>query len=44
MAPVLGKAWSKLCMLDIYLNIAEWGDGPVPDRGRGGALFPQEHS
>ena len=27
MALVLGKAWSKARTLDIYLNIAEWGDG-----------------
>lgn len=27
MALVLGKAWSKARTLEIYLNIAEWGDG-----------------
>ena len=27
MALVLGKAWSKPRTLEIYLNIAEWGDG-----------------
>jgi monofunctional glycosyltransferase len=27
MALVLGKAWSKARMIEIYLNIAEWGDG-----------------
>jgi monofunctional biosynthetic peptidoglycan transglycosylase len=27
MALVLGKAWSKPRALEIYLNIAEWGDG-----------------
>ena len=27
MALVLGKAWSKRRTLEIYLNIAEWGDG-----------------
>jgi monofunctional glycosyltransferase len=27
MALVLGKAWSKARTLDIYLNIAEWGEG-----------------
>jgi monofunctional glycosyltransferase len=26
-ALVLGKAWSKARTLEIYLNIAEWGDG-----------------
>ena len=26
-ALVLGKAWSKALTLEIYLNIAEWGDG-----------------
>jgi monofunctional biosynthetic peptidoglycan transglycosylase len=28
MALVLGEAWSKARTLEIYLNIAEWGDGP----------------
>ena len=27
MALVLGKTWSKARTLEIYLNIAEWGDG-----------------
>jgi monofunctional glycosyltransferase len=27
MALVLGEAWSKARTLEIYLNIAEWGDG-----------------
>jgi monofunctional glycosyltransferase len=27
MALVLGKAWSKAHTIEIYLNIAEWGDG-----------------
>jgi monofunctional glycosyltransferase len=27
MALVLGKAWSKARTIEIYLNIAEWGDG-----------------
>ena len=27
MALVLGQAWSKARTLEIYLNIAEWGDG-----------------
>jgi monofunctional glycosyltransferase len=27
MALVLGKAWSKARTLEVYLNIAEWGDG-----------------
>jgi monofunctional glycosyltransferase len=27
MALVLGKAWSKARTLEIYLNVAEWGDG-----------------
>jgi monofunctional glycosyltransferase len=27
MALVLGKAWSKARAIEIYLNIAEWGDG-----------------
>ena len=27
MALVLGKAWSKARTLEIYLNIAQWGDG-----------------
>jgi monofunctional biosynthetic peptidoglycan transglycosylase len=27
MALVLGQAWSKAHTLEIYLNIAEWGDG-----------------
>ena len=27
MALVMGKAWSKARTLEIYLNIAEWGDG-----------------
>ena len=27
MALVLGKVWSKRRTLEIYLNIAEWGDG-----------------
>jgi len=27
MALVLGKAWSKTRTIEIYLNIAEWGDG-----------------
>ena len=27
MALVLGKAWSKARTLEIYLNIAEWGEG-----------------
>jgi monofunctional glycosyltransferase len=27
MALVLGKAWSKAHTLEVYLNIAEWGDG-----------------
>jgi monofunctional biosynthetic peptidoglycan transglycosylase len=27
MALVLGEAWSKAHTLEIYLNIAEWGDG-----------------
>jgi monofunctional biosynthetic peptidoglycan transglycosylase len=27
LALVLGKAWSKARTLEIYLNIAEWGDG-----------------
>jgi monofunctional biosynthetic peptidoglycan transglycosylase len=27
MALILGKAWSKARTLEIYLNIAEWGDG-----------------
>ena len=27
MALVLGKAWSKARTVEIYLNIAEWGDG-----------------
>jgi monofunctional glycosyltransferase len=27
MAVVLGEAWSKARTLEIYLNIAEWGDG-----------------
>ena len=27
MALVLGKVWSKARTLEIYLNVAEWGDG-----------------
>jgi monofunctional biosynthetic peptidoglycan transglycosylase len=27
MALVMGEAWSKARTLEIYLNIAEWGDG-----------------
>ncbi len=27
MALTLGKAWSKKRTLEVYLNIAEWGDG-----------------
>ena len=27
MALVLGKAWSKRRVMEIYLNVAEWGDG-----------------
>ena len=27
MALVLGKVWSKKRTIEIYLNIAEWGDG-----------------
>ena len=27
MALVLGKVWSKRARIEIYLNIAEWGDG-----------------
>jgi monofunctional biosynthetic peptidoglycan transglycosylase len=27
MAIVMGQAWSKAHTLEIYLNIAEWGDG-----------------
>ncbi len=27
MAVVLGKAWSKARTIEIYLNVAEWGDG-----------------
>jgi monofunctional biosynthetic peptidoglycan transglycosylase len=27
MALVLGKAWSKAHTVEIYLNVAEWGDG-----------------
>ena len=27
MALVLGKVWSKARTIEIYLNIAEWGDG-----------------
>jgi monofunctional glycosyltransferase len=27
MALVLGKAWSKARTIEIYLNVAEWGDG-----------------
>jgi monofunctional glycosyltransferase len=27
MALILGKAWSKARTIEIYLNIAEWGDG-----------------
>ena len=27
MALVLGKAWSKARTIEVYLNIAEWGDG-----------------
>ena len=27
MALVLGKVWSKRRTLEIYLNVAEWGDG-----------------
>ena len=42
MALVMGEAWSKARTLEIYLNIAEWGDGTLRDRSRGAALFPQE--
>ena len=27
MAPVLGKVWSKARTVEVYFNIAEWGDG-----------------
>jgi monofunctional glycosyltransferase len=27
MALVLGKAWSKRRVMEVYLNVAEWGDG-----------------
>ena len=27
MALVLGKTWSKARTLEVYLNLAEWGDG-----------------
>ena len=27
MALVLGKVWSKARTIEIYLNVAEWGDG-----------------
>ncbi len=27
MALVLGKAWSKAHIVEVYLNVAEWGDG-----------------
>jgi monofunctional biosynthetic peptidoglycan transglycosylase len=27
MALVLGKVWSKAHTIEVYLNIAEWGDG-----------------
>jgi monofunctional glycosyltransferase len=37
MALVLGQVWSKARTIEIYLNIAEWGDGIF-----GAALFSQE--
>ena len=39
MALVLGKVWSKAHTIEIYLNIAEWGDGIFRRRGGGAALF-----
>ena len=42
MALVLGEAWSKARTLEIYLNIAEWGDGIYGIEAAAAALFPQE--
>ena len=37
----LDLIWSKRRMMEIYLNIAEWGDGRLRRRGGGAALFRQ---
>ena len=40
-ALVLGKVWSKRRTLEIYLNIAEWGDGTFGVGSRRASLLPQ---
>ena len=40
MALVLGKVWSKTRTIEIYLNIAEWGDGIFGVEAAARALFP----
>ena len=42
MALVIGKVWTKARTMEVYLNIAEWGDGAVRHRGGGAALLPQK--